>query len=644
MNGSIAKKTQETLGKVIKKPPLTEKLLSKPPFRFLHDIFTEVIRTTGFMKGLYSELEMKSENVKDKEAKIAFLQKAIDVVIMVTSEPLSVKPGRIVSGHEPEKTNELLQAMGKCCLNKLSSEDAVQRVLAGEKLDLKGKHPSTSKSQDKENREGKEEDKKRHKDKEEIRDTEIKDRSTSRDRKVEQPKYTEAKKTEKDRHKDDEKQEKGRDRERTKERDREKEKSRDRDKEKGREKEKDREKGKERDRDREKRRERPKEPEEKAKEPEEKAERKSKGTEETRHRKASQLTRKNSKTENDKEPAEVLEAEPAEVPEAEPAEIHEAEHESPARIPRPSSAKGQRRRPKPGGQGSQSSKTDIATFSGNVEIAERLDESYSDGEAEILSSDKSMPLENGEAVDAMPTHSKIPRPSSARPAPPRVKRQDSADVPSVERIGSGKPLTAVIVDGKKDSDDEDNDELFVVEEAAPLLPDLPKMEMEPAVELKEDEKHGGLVKKILETKKDYEASQPSSKSKDQDTTIVSEATKRKERDLVSREIEKLRSSIQTVCRSALPLGKIMDYIQEDMDSMKKELQMWRSENAEHAAALIKEQRITDNAVEPLKAELVELEQLIKDQQDKICAAKANILRNEEKIEKMVSSINFSSRT
>ncbi|XP_058889437.1 TRAF3-interacting protein 1-like isoform X7 [Acipenser ruthenus] len=614
MNGSIAKKTQETLGKVIKKPPLTEKLLSKPPFRFLHDIFTEVIRTTGFMKGLYSELEMKSENVKDKEAKIAFLQKAIDVVIMVTSEPLSVKPGRIVSGHEPEKTNELLQAMGKCCLNKLSSEDAVQRVLAGEKLDLKGKHPSTSKSQDKENREGKEEDKKRHKDKEEIRDTEIKDRSTSRDRKVEQPKYTEAKKTEKDRHKDDEKQEKGRDRERTKERDREKEKSRDRDKEKGREKEKDREKGKERDRDREKRRERPKEPEEKAKEPEEKAERKSKGTEETRHRKASQLTRKNSKTENDKEPAEVLEAEPAEVP--------EAEHESPARIPRPSSAKGQRRRPKPGGQ----------------------DESYSDGEAEILSSDKSMPLENGEAVDAMPTHSKIPRPSSARPAPPRVKRQDSADVPSVERIGSGKPLTAVIVDGKKDSDDEDNDELFVVEEAAPLLPDLPKMEMEPAVELKEDEKHGGLVKKILETKKDYEASQPSSKSKDQDTTIVSEATKRKERDLVSREIEKLRSSIQTVCRSALPLGKIMDYIQEDMDSMKKELQMWRSENAEHAAALIKEQRITDNAVEPLKAELVELEQLIKDQQDKICAAKANILRNEEKIEKMVSSINFSSRT
>lgn len=48
-----------------------------------------------------------------------YLQKAIDVVMLVSGEPLAAKPARIVAGHEPEKTNELLQAIAKCCLNKV---------------------------------------------------------------------------------------------------------------------------------------------------------------------------------------------------------------------------------------------------------------------------------------------------------------------------------------------------------------------------------------------------------------------------------------------------------------------------------------------------------------------------------------------
>ncbi|KAM3607843.1 uncharacterized protein V6R79_015027 [Siganus canaliculatus] len=634
MNGAVVKKTQDTLGKVIKKPPLTEKLLSKPPFRYLHDIFSEVIRTTGFMKGLYGENEMKSDNVKDKDSKIAFLQKAIDVVMLVSGEPLAAKPQRIVAGHEPERTNELLQAIAKCCLNKSSSDDAVKRVLAGEKVDIKTK-ASTSKSQDKENREGRE----HHPDREEKK--KISEHSGSREQKdPDQSKEHESRRRdgEKEHHRDRERSDKHR---RTEQdhhgKDRDKDKSRDRDKEKDkgrtrdREKDREREKDKERDKDREKTRERDSQRDrEKDKDRRRDRDRdREQDKERERHKEGEERKKSaengNSKAKVSEEPQRKLSPEePSKTAKPVPASSEAIENQlpdSPARIPRPSSAKGQRQKPRIDGQ---------------------------DGDAQT--SQRPGPQENGDvAGSSLPsdvTSRRIPRPSSARPAPPRVKRQEShADVNPAERTPSAKPLAPVIMDGKRLSEDEeDEDEQFIVEETVPLPSDAADMDMVQAAaqELDAENNHGGLVKKILDTKKDYESSQSSPKSKEQN--VVSEAARKKERDMVTREIERLRSSIQMVCRSTLPLGKIMDYIQEDVDSMQAELNTWRRENKEHADALLQEQKATDRAVEPLQAELAELEQLIKDQQDKICAVRSNILKNDEKIQKMVTGINFSART
>ncbi|XP_069081622.1 TRAF3-interacting protein 1 isoform X2 [Pleurodeles waltl] len=744
MNPAVLQCTQESLGKVIRKPPLTERLLSKPPFRYLHDVIAEVIRVTDFMKGLYTESELKSDNVKDKEAKIIFLQKAVDVVTMVLGEPLSVKPARVVAGHEPEKTNELLQAIAKCCLSKLSSDDAVRKVLAGEKLDPKGK-VSVSKSQDKENRESKEDERKSQKDREERKTSEIRERSTSKDRKErEHVKEEDGRRTEKDRERergvekdtvregekpDHEKnrgkvgksekekdkarekdREKGHEKDRRSDGGRGKEKDKDRTKEREKEKGRERDKEQERDRELERRRERTREPE-----------RKSKSSEESTIKRPPEGPVGDARIELDKElsiPAKGTKPSAGKPVKRQTKFGQDGRKESSRRTSTGSSAdeqlviaseeRGRRCSNKVLASGNTSHEgvasaqgEQVAVHLGMKEPIKRQQECSVSGEtiavvsvvtaekrsaAEQLGEPEAQSQERGDRIadetpvkvsgeknsvattdvkhgesgsdadegekpaavvngetDEIPPHvtqRRIPRPNSARPAPPRIKRQGSAEIPPPERVSSGKLVSSVIVDKQKEDDDED--EQFVVEEAAPVPPEMPEMETDSAFELDGDEKHGGLVKKILETKKDYEAQQQLAKSTEK--LHLSETGRKKEKDLVAKEIEKLRTSIQTVCRSALPLGKIMDYIQEDMDAMQNELQMWRNENKLHGEALLREQSITDSAVEPLRIELTDLEQLIKEQQDKICAVKANILKNEEKIQKMVFSISASSRT
>ncbi|XP_027996547.2 TRAF3-interacting protein 1 isoform X2 [Eptesicus fuscus] len=713
MNAAVVKRTQEALGRVIRRPPLTEKLLSKPPFRYLHDIITEVIRMTGFMKGLYTDAEMKSDNVKDKDAKISFLQKAIDVVVMVTGEPLSAKPARIVAGHEPERTNELLQRIGKCCLSKLSSDDAVKRVLAGEK-DVKGRASLTSKPQEPDNRNMREEEPRVPKDEEGRRNSEINEGSTSRDRKQNEELKEESKQREKerdkektkendrDRHKDSER-DKGREgeRERTRTRarpDRDRDRgNRDRDKDldrarerkneggkekerwKDREKERERDKGRDRDRDRRrvKNGEHARDPVKEKSREHDKPEKKSSSSGEV-SKKLSDGSFKDSKAETEPQDgrsaqrglqaggpcsacrrsddlsgllpghtAGVCNPPVSCVDPWASLKLHLTEVSS--RASRSMATKTSKRRSKTSMEGPTEANTNSASVSdGNSSnlwrdnpepepaVKQKGDSpGVSEGEVGPISQEKSEVPENPEVPPELPSGARrIPRPGSARPAPPRVKRQDSSEVLTADRTGSGQTVSNVIVDLQNSENDEDDQ--FVVEAAPPLS------EVH-AVELEEDEKHGGLVKKILETKKDYEKLQLSPKPGEKERSLALESAWKKEKDIVSKEIEKLRLSIQTLCKSALPLGKIMDYLQEDADAMQNELQLWHHENQEHAEALQKEQSITDSAVEPLKVELAELEQLIKDQQDKICAVKANILKNEEKIQKMVYSINLSSR-
>ncbi|KAL1528009.1 hypothetical protein AB1Y20_009380 [Prymnesium parvum] len=124
--------TKATLGTLIKRPKLTDQLLQKPPFRFLHDIVTEVTKATGFAAGLYEGEELKSASIKDKDTKVAYLSKIIKCVEVGLKTQISIRAGKVVAGLEPENTNAFLQLLFQAAttLSEDQSNAAVREVLA----------------------------------------------------------------------------------------------------------------------------------------------------------------------------------------------------------------------------------------------------------------------------------------------------------------------------------------------------------------------------------------------------------------------------------------------------------------------------------------------------------------------------------
>lgn len=120
--------TKELLGSLITKPKLSDKLLSKPPFRFLHDIITEVIKVTGFAENLYEPEELDSANVKEKEQKTMFLEKILKVVGVQLNTILEAKPAKIVAGLEAQDTNRFLQLLALAARMMPESSNAVRVV------------------------------------------------------------------------------------------------------------------------------------------------------------------------------------------------------------------------------------------------------------------------------------------------------------------------------------------------------------------------------------------------------------------------------------------------------------------------------------------------------------------------------------
>eukprot|EP00117_Sycon_ciliatum_P030130 scpid35690/ scgid23828/ TRAF3-interacting protein 1 len=182
--------------------------------------------------------------------------------------------------------------------------------------------------------------------------------------------------------------------------------------------------------------------------------------------------------------------------------------------------------------------------------------------------------------------------------------------------------------------------MFVVDSA--VAPSVEEQPTGPTLDVSDDpSEHGMLVRKILDTRKEQEQSLAKSAPTQESAASIAQRRKRKEK--TEKEVASLRESVQALCRSANPLAKTVDSIQEDVESMLRELDHWQEQGQVNSADLIKEKELTESELEPLRQNLTDLEASVLEKMDLISVLKANIAKNDQQINQLVSGIALSSR-
>tara|TARA_B100000780_G_C20810034_1_gene321803 strand:+ start:176 stop:403 length:228 start_codon:yes stop_codon:yes gene_type:complete len=65
----------------------------------------------------------------------------------------------------------------------------------------------------------------------------------------------------------------------------------------------------------------------------------------------------------------------------------------------------------------------------------------------------------------------------------------------------------------------------------------------------------------------------------------------------------LRTAIQTLCQSSNPLGRCLEFVQEDLEAMGKELEQWRAVRRRRSSELAEEESATESSLVQLNVEL-----------------------------------------
>uniref|UniRef100_A0A2A4J3A0 TRAF3-interacting protein 1 n=1 Tax=Heliothis virescens TaxID=7102 RepID=A0A2A4J3A0_HELVI len=623
LDPNVIKSTQLSLGKYVKRPPLSEKLLKKPPFRFLHDIVTTVLKTTGFFENLFEENELISENVKDRESKISFLSKVIFVLSTTTGKSLSAKPSKIVAGQEPEKTNELLQCLAQALDRKLSSEEAVKKYKESTKSiqisEPKSKEPnkSTKKAIDPRKLTSRSTEKLGSQRNDVTRSTNKQDKEKANDvksrRKENASVKTDPQIIKKPQQAKTINTRNGKDKEK---------------------------------------RELPKEDNTKSqkkiislnsteKYEEHDAEHKpqvpdsdifiEENREDNINMENEIVSPRIEQTDEGKLNSSYTIAENDLNSSSSSNDLNEIEKNNKDHLNSLRINNSDEKRLTENDEQNQStneSNDNMKTFDSVANNQDSLQTQVFRNDSANEKTDVDKHTEDTVKVPVTPTSSSNTlrppsvRPSSSRPGAPRMREKLDNVIRDSDNLLLGK--VNIIIENTQNEEEEESSLLILEQQEALSAP-----QDQQDLQLSSNE-HGHLVQQILDSQK--ELSQMTGK-----TEIEWQFGAQKAREAVNQEIEQLRFNIQAMSRVANPLGKLLDHVQEDVEVMRQELHQWSKIYEDVTKEMLKQKTLNEDSLTPFHTKLKQIDRDIEEKHDKINDLKILIHKNTFRIEKLLMS-------
>ena len=124
-----------------------------------------------------------------------------------------------------------------------------------------------------------------------------------------------------------------------------------------------------------------------------------------------------------------------------------------------------------------------------------------------------------------------------------------------------------------------------------------------------------------------------------DSVMDEDGKKEQTKTKVSKvDLEAIKTHVQEITKNSNPIGKIIEFIGDDIDMMNKELQNWIKESKSYKERYDEEIKKSDETLLPLQNELLELEDSIRDEQMQIKSIKSRLIKNENIIQNLITNV------